>query len=122
MQKARRPLAYSAFRHEKRPCPRKGRGFIHLSRLVLLPPVAYDVNAPGVEASFAVDGAELDRTLSASAAVLGALQRGAYLRNNLHRAALHTLRQFRYVRFLKADWRRRLRLPIEPYPKPDEVC
>ena len=40
----------------------------------LLPPVSYDVNAPGVEVSLAVDGAELDRVQAASAAVLGALQ------------------------------------------------
>lgn len=44
---------------------------------------------------------------------------GAYtiLRANLERAKLHKLRQFRYVRFLKTDWLRRLRLPILPYPK-----
>ncbi|WP_300708620.1 hypothetical protein [uncultured Desulfovibrio sp.] len=43
--------------------------------------------------------------------------RGAYLRANLERARPHTLRQFRYVRFLKTDWSKRLRLPVLPYPK-----
>ena len=49
-------------------------------------------------------------------------QRGEHLRNNLHRATKHSLRQFRYVRFLKTDWQRRLRLPILPYPKPETEC
>lgn len=44
-------------------------------------------------------------------------KRGAYLRANLERAKLHKLRQFRYVRFLKTDWIKRLRMPILPYPK-----
>lgn len=44
-------------------------------------------------------------------------QRGEYLRANLPRATMHNLRQFRYVRFLKMDWQRRLRLPVHPYPK-----
>ena len=44
-------------------------------------------------------------------------KRGAYLRANLDRAKLHKLRQFRYVRFLKTDWIKRLRMPILPYPK-----
>ena len=35
----------------------------------------------------------------------------------LDRAKLHKLRQFRYVRFLKTDWIKRLRMPILPYPK-----
>ena len=39
-------------------------------------------------------------------------KRGAYLR-----ATLHKLRQFRYVRFLKTDWIKRLRMPVLPYPK-----
>ena len=43
--------------------------------------------------------------------------RGAYLRANLERARPHTLRQFRYVRFLKTDWSKRLCLPVLPYPK-----
>jgi hypothetical protein len=49
-------------------------------------------------------------------------QRGEHLRNNLHRATKHNLRQFRYVRFLKTDWQRRLRMPVLPYPKPDTEC
>ena len=44
-------------------------------------------------------------------------KRGAYLRANLDRAKLHKLRQFRYIRFLKTDWIKRLRMPILPYPK-----
>ena len=43
--------------------------------------------------------------------------RGKRLRENLHRARIIKLRQFRYVRFLKTDWRKRLRLPVCPYPK-----
>ena len=49
-------------------------------------------------------------------------QRGEHLRNHLHRATKHSLRQFRYVRFLKTDWQRRLRMPVLPYPKPDTEC
>ncbi|WP_291355860.1 hypothetical protein [Desulfovibrio sp.] len=44
--------------------------------------------------------------------------RSAYLRANIHRAQEVRWRQFRYIRFLKSDWRRRLRLPVQPYPKP----
>lgn len=47
--------------------------------------------------------------------------RGWHLRQNLHRAVRRTLRQFRYVYFLKRDWMKRLRLPPEPYPKPGEL-
>lgn len=43
--------------------------------------------------------------------------RGKLLRENLHRARIIKLRQFRYVRFLKTDWRKRLKLPVSPYPK-----
>lgn len=46
-------------------------------------------------------------------------QRGATLRENLYRAEKHTLRQFRYIFFLKRDWMKRLKLQIKPYPKPD---
>ena len=44
---------------------------------------------------------------------------GAYtiLRANLDRARKIMLRQYRYVRFLKTDWIKRLRMPILPYPK-----
>ena len=45
--------------------------------------------------------------------------RAAYLRANIHRALPVRWRQYRYIRFLKTDWRRRLRLPVQPYPKPD---
>jgi hypothetical protein len=44
-------------------------------------------------------------------------QRGEYLRANLSRATRHRFRQFRYVLFLKQSWRKRLRLPVLPYPK-----
>lgn len=53
---------------------------------------------------------------------LKAGQRGEHLRNNFHRATKHNLRQFRYVRFLKTDWQRRLRMPVLPYPKPETEC
>jgi len=45
-------------------------------------------------------------------------QRGAYLRANLHRAEKRTLRQFRYIFFLKRAWMKRLRMSVQPYPKP----
>ena len=48
------------------------------------------------------------------------VRRGLYLQAHIHRAA-RILRQFRYVRFLKTDWQRRLRLPILAYPKPNEA-
>lgn len=44
-------------------------------------------------------------------------RRGAYLAENIDRAKQITLRQYRYVRFLKTDWIKRLRMPILPYPK-----
>lgn len=43
--------------------------------------------------------------------------RAEYLRENFHRATRHQFRQFRYVLFLKQSWRKRLRLPVLPYPK-----
>jgi len=46
-------------------------------------------------------------------------QRGERLRQNLHRAVCRSLRQFRYVYFLKRDWVARLRLPARPYLKPE---
>ncbi|WP_442752328.1 Mom family adenine methylcarbamoylation protein [Desulfovibrio desulfuricans] len=56
------------------------------------------------------------------AAHLKSGQREEYLRDNFHRTTVYKLRQFRYVRFLKTNWQRRLRLPIEPYPKPEVMC
>lgn len=47
--------------------------------------------------------------------------RGWHLCQNLHRAVRRSLRQFRYVHFLKRDWMARLRLPARAYPKPEEV-
>ena len=44
-------------------------------------------------------------------------RRGAYLAENIDRAKQISLRQYRYVRFLKTDWIKRLRMPILPYPK-----
>jgi hypothetical protein len=45
-------------------------------------------------------------------------QRGVFLRANINRAGKMTLRQFRYIYFLKRDWMKRLNLPVLPYPKP----
>lgn len=45
-------------------------------------------------------------------------QRGHYLRMNLHRAVRKDFRQFRYIFFLKRDWMKRLKLAVQPYPKP----
>ena len=47
-------------------------------------------------------------------------KRGIFLRENLHRAEKRTLRQFRYIFFLKRSWMRRLKMPVKPYPKPGE--
>ncbi|MCB8571303.1 hypothetical protein LJE06_09280 [Bilophila wadsworthia] len=44
--------------------------------------------------------------------------RGRMLRENKKRAIPLAYRQFRYVLFLKQSWRKRLRLKIQPYPKP----
>jgi hypothetical protein len=44
--------------------------------------------------------------------------RGRHLRENINRAEKRTLRQFRYIFFLKRDWMRRLNMKIQPYPKP----
>ena len=44
-------------------------------------------------------------------------RRGAYLAANIDRAKQISLRQYRYIRFLKTDWIKRLRMPILPYPK-----
>lgn len=44
-------------------------------------------------------------------------RRGAYLAENIDRAKQISLRQYRYIRFLKTDWIKRLRMPALPYPK-----
>ena len=44
-------------------------------------------------------------------------RRGAYLAANIDRAKQISLRQYRYIRFLKTDWIKRLRMPVLPYPK-----
>lgn len=41
------------------------------------------------------------------------------VRENKERAIPPAYRQFRYVLFLKQSWRKRLRLKIQPYPKPE---
>lgn len=64
---------------------------------------------------YALDG-EVYHNILATAKRQGN-KRGAYLRANLDRARKIMLRQYRYIRFLKTDWLRRLRLPILPYPK-----
>lgn len=45
--------------------------------------------------------------------------RAAHLRANLDRATRHELRQFRYLRFLKARFAKGCRHPAQPFPKPD---
>ena len=64
---------------------------------------------------YVLDG-EVYHKLNATARGRGG--RAAYLRANIDRAQMVQWRQFRYLRFLKTDWRRRLRLPVLPYPKP----
>ncbi|MDD2967665.1 MAG: hypothetical protein PHN64_09375 [Desulfovibrionaceae bacterium] len=44
-------------------------------------------------------------------------QRGIKLRAEIARAEKQILRQFRYIYFIKTDWKKRLRMPIQPYPK-----
>ncbi len=45
--------------------------------------------------------------------------RGRVIREGLGRALRLSFRQFRYVFFIKGAWRKRLRLPVLPYPKPE---
>jgi hypothetical protein len=47
--------------------------------------------------------------------------RGTFLRANLDRAEKRTLRQFRYIFFIKRDWMRRLNFRIQPFPKRGEM-
>lgn len=49
------------------------------------------------------------------------VKRGLYLQANIGRAVKHSYRQFRYVYFLKSDWKKRLKLTVQPYPKPGKV-
>lgn len=44
---------------------------------------------------------------------------GEYLKANKERAKIIKFRQFRYIHFLKKSWRRRLKLQVLPYPKPE---
>jgi adenine modification enzyme len=48
-------------------------------------------------------------------------QRGLHLKSNLHRAVKRSLRQFRYIYFLKPAARKRLKMTPKPYPKPPPV-
>lgn len=52
----------------------------------------------------------------------GGGSRGAYLRDNINRAERQSLRQFRYIRFLKKGARRHLQLAVLPYPKPQQIA
>lgn len=45
--------------------------------------------------------------------------RASHLIANRHRATLHKLRQFRYLRFLQKRFARSCRHPVRPFPKPD---
>ena len=44
--------------------------------------------------------------------------RGRILRENVGRALKLAYRQYRYILFLKQSWRKRLRLKVQPFPKP----
>ncbi len=48
-------------------------------------------------------------------------RRGPYLLANRHRATRHSLRQFRYIFFLRKAARRRLKMRVRPYPKPADA-
>ncbi|WP_443109295.1 Mom family adenine methylcarbamoylation protein [Bilophila wadsworthia] len=45
--------------------------------------------------------------------------KGSILHDNADRALKLTYRQYRYILFLKQSWRKRLRLKVQPYPKPE---
>ena len=47
------------------------------------------------------------------------MPRPSFIRANLDRATRRTLRQFRYLRFLKPRFARGCRHPVRPFPKPD---
>lgn len=47
-------------------------------------------------------------------------RRAEYLRANLYRAIKHTLRQFRYIYFIKQKCRKGLNYEVYPYPKPGQ--
>lgn len=49
-------------------------------------------------------------------------ERGRILREGIDRAIRLSFRQFRYVYFLKQPWKKRLRLAVQPYPKPSEAA
>lgn len=49
-------------------------------------------------------------------------RRGEYLRQNLGRATMRRLRQFRYIFFLKPAYKRDLRMRPQPYPKPEATA
>lgn len=44
--------------------------------------------------------------------------RGRHLKENLDRATVHSLRQYRYIFFVKPAFKRDLRMRPQPYPKP----
>ena len=44
--------------------------------------------------------------------------RGRFLKENLARATVHSLNQFRYIFFVKPAFKRDLRMRPQPYPKP----
>lgn len=47
--------------------------------------------------------------------------RSRWLRDNIHRATRHDLRQFRYLFFMAPRFRKGLRLSLHPYPKPNAI-
>jgi hypothetical protein len=47
--------------------------------------------------------------------------RGRYLREHIDRAVKRSLRQFRYIFFIKRDWMRRLTFRVQPFPKRGEM-
>ncbi|MEN1589671.1 hypothetical protein [Pseudomonas aeruginosa] len=46
--------------------------------------------------------------------------RGEFLRNNIHRATEHRLKQFRYIYMVKPKWLKRCKVQPLPYPKPGQ--
>lgn len=66
---------------------------------------------------YELDGDWYHKILATSVGRQG--DRSKHLRANLHRATRHVFRQFRYVFFLRPAARKRLLLPVLPYPKPE---
>ncbi|XPV77704.1 MAG: hypothetical protein ACNI27_07235 [Desulfovibrio sp.] len=48
-------------------------------------------------------------------------QRGRVLKDNIDRALKLNYRQYRYIYFVKKSWRKKLKLKVQQYPKPESA-